>query len=141
LGHCYTTGEGVPKDDKEAVKWYQEAAWQGYAEAQYSLGWCYKRGEGVLQNDKDGNKWLDKAREQKYADAVSQVSNDDEETEVGAGKKGYTDKLEQEKSKLYEKTDKQLAKIAQSYAILPKGMAAMAILKERGYSSQDIARM
>ena len=33
LGGCYSTGEGVEKDAKEAKKWYRMAADKGYAEA------------------------------------------------------------------------------------------------------------
>ena len=38
LGWMYATGEGVPQDDAEAVRWYRLAAEQGYASAQYNLG-------------------------------------------------------------------------------------------------------
>ena len=31
LGLMYDSGEGVPEDDKEAVKWYRLAAEQGNA--------------------------------------------------------------------------------------------------------------
>ncbi|MGA9450137.1 MAG: tetratricopeptide repeat protein, partial [Verrucomicrobiia bacterium] len=41
LGVCYDRGRGVARDHAEAVKWYQEAANQGYAEAQNALGLCY----------------------------------------------------------------------------------------------------
>ena len=34
-------GEGVEQDFKEAVKWYQKAAEQGFAGAQYNLGAMY----------------------------------------------------------------------------------------------------
>jgi hypothetical protein len=34
----YNFGEGVLKDYKQAVYWYQKAADQGYAEAQSNLG-------------------------------------------------------------------------------------------------------
>jgi TPR repeat protein len=33
----YRKGQGVPQDDKTAVKWYRLAAEQGYALAQFSL--------------------------------------------------------------------------------------------------------
>jgi len=36
----------VPRDDGEAVRWYRQAAAQGYAPAQYNLGLMYERGEG-----------------------------------------------------------------------------------------------
>ena len=38
LGFMYNTGEGVPQDDAEAVKWYRLAAEQGDASAQFNLG-------------------------------------------------------------------------------------------------------
>jgi TPR repeat protein len=47
LGIMYAKGEGVPRDDVEAVKWYQQVAARGYAGAQYSLGVMYAKGEGV----------------------------------------------------------------------------------------------
>ena len=34
LGVMYENGEGVPQDDKQAVKWYRKAADQGYADGQ-----------------------------------------------------------------------------------------------------------
>ena len=34
LGVMYENGEGVPEDDKEAVKWYTKSAEQGLADAQ-----------------------------------------------------------------------------------------------------------
>ncbi len=50
LGICYANGQGVTKDEAEAVKWYRKAAEQNHAMAQYNLGVCYcqwpRRGEG-----------------------------------------------------------------------------------------------
>ena len=40
LGYMYD-GEGVPEDDKEAVKWYTKSAEQGDAVAQFNLGYMY----------------------------------------------------------------------------------------------------
>ena len=40
LGVGYYKGEGVAKDQAEAVKWYRKAAEQNLAKAQYSLGVC-----------------------------------------------------------------------------------------------------
>ena len=37
----------MPKDYKEAVKWYRKSADQGDAFAQHNLGLCYYNGEGV----------------------------------------------------------------------------------------------
>jgi len=38
LGIMYKNGQGVKRDDKEAVKWFQRAADQGHAKAQSNLG-------------------------------------------------------------------------------------------------------
>ena len=37
LGFMHDMGFGVPEDDKEAIKWYQLAAEQGYAEAKVNI--------------------------------------------------------------------------------------------------------
>ena len=67
LGRRYDKGEGVAKDQVEAVKWYRKAAEQNYAEAQYSLGVCYEHGEGVAKDEAEAVKWFRKAAEQNYA--------------------------------------------------------------------------
>ena len=46
-GLMYDDGEGLPKDDKEAVKWYRLAAEQGQVSAQNNLGVAYAIGNGV----------------------------------------------------------------------------------------------
>ncbi|MFC1665212.1 tetratricopeptide repeat protein [Pseudomonadota bacterium] len=47
LGLMYTSGEGVPKNYAEAVKWCKKAAEQGYANGQYHLGMKYYKGKGI----------------------------------------------------------------------------------------------
>ena len=69
LAYCYIEGRGVPKYEKEAVKWYRKAAEQGDAEAQYMLGCCYDGGIGVSQSKTEAIKWWRKAAEQGYANA------------------------------------------------------------------------
>lgn len=68
-GNDYYFGDGVEQDYAEAVKWYQKAAEQGYADAQYSLGYCYENGQGVLKSTAEAVKWYTKASEQGYEDA------------------------------------------------------------------------
>jgi hypothetical protein len=53
----YGTGEGVPQDDAEAVKWYRKAAVQGHAGAQFNLGMRYVYGEGVPKDAIEGLAW------------------------------------------------------------------------------------
>ena len=61
LGVMYANGEGVPKDDAQAVQWYRKAAEQGDAKAQYNLGVMYANGLGVRQNYKIAKEWFGKA--------------------------------------------------------------------------------
>ena len=51
LGVCYADGEGVAKDQVQAVSWYRKAAEQGHAYAQFILGNCYANGEGVAKDE------------------------------------------------------------------------------------------
>ena len=62
-------GEGVTKDQVEAVKWYRKAAEQNYAKAQHNLGFCYAHGEGVVKDQVEAVKWYRKAAEQNLAEA------------------------------------------------------------------------
>ena len=53
----YDNGEGVPQDDKTAVKWYTLAAEQGNADAQSNLGLMYATGQCVPQDDVYAHMW------------------------------------------------------------------------------------
>jgi len=64
LGDIYYNGDGVPKDDAEAVRWYRLSAEQGDAGAQYNLGNAYYTGQGVSKNYDEARKWWTKAAEQ-----------------------------------------------------------------------------
>ena len=68
LGCMYETGRGVEQNE-EAVKWFQKAAEQGNATAQYILGVAYAEGKGVEQDYKEAVKWFQKAAEQGHAEA------------------------------------------------------------------------
>ena len=61
LGFKYVTGEGVPQDYTEALKWYRLAAAQGIAIAQSSLGLMYYEGRGVPQDYVQAHKWFNLA--------------------------------------------------------------------------------
>ena len=67
LGGMYSRGEGVPEDDREAVKWYRKAAEQEHASAQYNMGVMYHDGEGVPEDYREAMKWYRKAAEQEGA--------------------------------------------------------------------------
>ena len=69
LATMYTNGEGVTKDDAEAVRWFRRAAEQGHAAAQYNLGVSYANGEGVTKDDAEAIRWYRLAAEQGHAAA------------------------------------------------------------------------
>ena len=58
LGMMYYYGDGVPKDYKEAVKWYTKAAEQGNGYAQNELGEMYYKGESISQDYIEAYKWV-----------------------------------------------------------------------------------
>lgn len=58
LGQIYATGEGVPRNDAEALTWLTRAAASGHADAQYNLGLMYKDGRGTERNFVEAYKWL-----------------------------------------------------------------------------------
>ena len=71
LGNMYDFGQGVARDDAEAVKWYRKAAEQGQATtrlgrraiatAQFSLGAMYADGAGVPQDYVRAYMWFNLA--------------------------------------------------------------------------------
>ena len=65
----HVSGQGVPQNFKEALRWYMKAAEQGYAGAQSNLGVMHQVGKGVPQNFKEALRWYTKAAEQRHADA------------------------------------------------------------------------
>lgn len=69
LGMLYVSGDGVPQDDAEAVRWFRLAAEQGDADAQHNLGFMYSTGRGVGQDNVEAVKWFRLAAEQGCADA------------------------------------------------------------------------
>lgn len=70
LGIAYTTGNGVPKNFSEAVKWFRKSAQQNNAIAQYNLGVAYAQGlGGVHRSAAEACKWYRSSAEQNYAEA------------------------------------------------------------------------
>jgi TPR repeat protein len=65
----YESGEGVPQNSTEAVKWYRKAAEQGAPNAQNNLAYMYYIGNGVAQSYTEALKWISKAAEQGFAPA------------------------------------------------------------------------
>ena len=68
----YAYGQGVRQDDAEAVKWYRQAAEQGYADAQYNLGVMYAYGRGIRQDLHLSKEWFGKACDGRIQEACNQ---------------------------------------------------------------------
>ena len=59
---------------KKAFEWYEEAAKQGRADAQYNLGLMYERGQGVDQDDSMAMRWYAKAAAQGHEQAQGRIA-------------------------------------------------------------------
>ena len=57
-------GWGVNQDYSKAIKYYQLAAEQGHARAQYNIGVLYENGDGVAQDYNEAAKYYRLAAEQ-----------------------------------------------------------------------------
>jgi TPR repeat protein len=71
LASRYVKGDGVPKDQKEGVRWFSLAAAQGHLYALWNLAACYTTGVGVLQNRKEGIRLFSEAANRGFAPAQS----------------------------------------------------------------------
>ena len=69
----YANGQGVPKDQAEALKLYRLASAKGYALAQYNLGVSYALGHGLHKDETTAAKWYRKAAEQGFSDAQNNL--------------------------------------------------------------------
>ncbi len=80
LGNMYNDGEGVTKDNHQAVFWYRKSAEHGNAKAQFKLGYMYANGWGVTKDESQTEIWCRKAAEQdrlrkvaEQGDAIAQL--------------------------------------------------------------------
>ena len=71
-GRKFANGEGVARDQAEAVRFYLIAAEQGHTQARVQLGYGYLNGQGVTQSDNEAARWHRLAADQ--GDAVAQRS-------------------------------------------------------------------
>src|SRR5215510_5144385 len=68
LGYLYALGAVVPKDEEQAFRWFQRAATDNYAPAQYDLGLLMLQ-PGMHHDEKAGARWLTRAAQQGLAPA------------------------------------------------------------------------
>ncbi|MBI3574488.1 MAG: caspase family protein [Gammaproteobacteria bacterium] len=70
-GRAFMQGQGVAKDDAEAVKWYRLGAEKSNALAMINLGSMYENGRGVAKDDAEAVKWYRLAAEKGNAHAMT----------------------------------------------------------------------
>jgi len=74
LAKAYHLGEGVLKDDGQAMHWWEKAAEHGDASAQINLAGAYQIGTGVPKNYAAALHWYSKAAEQGNADGQAALA-------------------------------------------------------------------
>jgi len=80
VGSMYVYGEGVEKDDAEALNWLSLAAASGSSQAQYNLGILYEKGFGTPINTDKALKWFKTAADQGREDAATRYAQLSEQT-------------------------------------------------------------
>ena len=73
LAERYTYGQGVPKDEAEAVRWLRRAAEGGHADAQADLGFRYELGTGVPEDHAEAARWYRRAIEKGHSGAQNHL--------------------------------------------------------------------
>lgn len=71
IGDLHASGQGVPRSDGEAVKWYAKAASLGNAAARFALAARYASGRGVGEDPAVAAKWCRLAADQGHPGAQS----------------------------------------------------------------------
>ena len=89
LGYMNVAGQGVPQDDKEAVKWFRLAAEQGQRNAEFHLGWMLDTGTGLSEKNKEAVRWYGLAADHGDANAQIKLGNMFDKLQ-GMTKKGST---------------------------------------------------
>ena len=70
---CTLTGDGIPRDDVEAVQWFRLVAGHGHISAQFNLGVMYAEGRGVAHDDVEAVNWFRVAADQGSAAAQARL--------------------------------------------------------------------
>jgi TPR repeat protein len=70
LGAMYATGDGLPKDEKAAIRWYRRGARRGDPLSQYDLGFMLLLGDGTEPDPEGAVRWLSRAADGGEAQAA-----------------------------------------------------------------------
>ena len=69
LGKMFQSGNGISKNESEALNWFKRSAGRNNVNAQYELGLIYQHGKGVKTNINTAKKWYKKCADQGHYDA------------------------------------------------------------------------
>ena len=123
LAGLYLKGDGgYPGDPAKAAYWYEQAAVQGNAYAEFMLGELYAAGRGVVRNPKLAADWREKAANRGYTLAQLKLGKmylNGEGIERDAGKAGYW--LERAAAEGNAEAQFLLAKLQRERATTPEG--------------------
>lgn len=75
IGYMLSQGLGIIKNEREAIRWYEKAAFKGDSDAQYNLGSMYERGRGTKQDYQKAFDWYLKSAEQGNAFAQANLGS------------------------------------------------------------------
>lgn len=76
LALMYDTGKGIPRNPREAEKWYKKASASGHAAAKYYLARLYStKNSGIRVDEREAQKLLKEAAESGYEDAIKALAN------------------------------------------------------------------
>lgn len=67
IGVAYAGGDGIPRDDRQAMKWFKKSAQLGNSEAMYNLALGYQFSD--VRNPEKAMPWVTQAAEKKYRPA------------------------------------------------------------------------
>jgi uncharacterized protein len=79
LGLLYYRGDGMPQDDATAQQWFEKAAAQDDATAQYMLGSLYYKGNGMPQDDVRAYMWFSLAAAHSKSDSQKMSADNRDE--------------------------------------------------------------
>lgn len=74
VGARLAEGKGTNQNFKEALRWYQKSANQGFAQAQYRVGTLFERGLGVKADAARARVWYRRAAEQGSVKAMHNLA-------------------------------------------------------------------
>ncbi len=87
VGLSFVRGQGIEKNEEDALQWFTKAARQGDAGAEFALGVMHYNGEGTEKSLLEAVSWFTLAAEKRYegaAEALEEIKPELTQLEVAA---------------------------------------------------------